>query len=288
MISKTRRKQIGKDHLQRIIDLCSSVEEMGLDPFVVDIGHVIAAIQEYFPEWEFPEEYCLDAETIDRIASIIKIQSEWIKHRSTSLYKDPFLLKEKIQKIDKQKLVNLFLQAWHPIVELEQISYHSLAESINYWKNLLPINERWQNTASLITETGVANPEELVNQRILAEKTFGQELLQFWQELKQKVNKQSKIRYWDFIGAETYPETLKRAYLTSFLVTYGYATLEIHPLEEELFIRPFEKARNLLGAKQRISVPISVSLEEWEKWKKFEEKSLLHEKNEKGNSPPVL
>jgi hypothetical protein len=288
MISKTRRKQIGKDHLQRIIDLCRSVEEMDLDPFVVDIGHVIAAIQEYFPEWESPEEYCLDAETIDRIASIIKIQSEWIKHRSTSLYKDPFLLKEKIQKIDKQILINLFLQAWHPIVELEQISYHSLAESINYWKNLLPINERWQNTPSLITETEAANPEELVTQRILAEKTFGQELLQFWQELKQKANKQSKIRYWDFIGAETYPETLKRAYLTSFLVTYGYATLEIHPLEEELFIRPFEKARNLLGAKQMISVPISVSLEEWEKWKKFEEKSLLHEKNEKGNSPPVL
>jgi hypothetical protein len=95
-----------------------------------------------------PEDLCLDAETIHRLASVIKLQSEWVKHRSTSLYTDPFLLEEKITRIDKRReMVEVFLKAWHPIVELEQISLHSLAESIRYWESLLPLKERWKEFA---------------------------------------------------------------------------------------------------------------------------------------------
>jgi hypothetical protein len=55
--------------------------------------------------------------------------------------------------------------------------------------------------------------------------------------------------------------------MTSFLVTYGYATFEIHRLEEEIFIIPFDKPRSLVGKKQMVSVPVSVSFEEWRRWK---------------------
>ncbi|MDH5793708.1 MAG: hypothetical protein OEZ18_03995, partial [Candidatus Bathyarchaeota archaeon] len=60
-------------------------------------------------------------------------------------------------------------------------------------------------------------------------------------------------------------------YMTSFLVTYGYATLEVHRLEEEIFIKPFEKPASIIGKKQLISIPISVSVEEWTKWKRGEQ-----------------
>ena len=66
----------------------------------------------------------------------------------------------------------------------------------------------------------------------------------FWDELKTSVAKKGedgKIRYWDFIGSDSYGETVDRAFMTSFLITYGYATLEIHPLEEETFFVPYEK-----------------------------------------------
>ncbi|MEM2242631.1 MAG: hypothetical protein QW827_03040, partial [Candidatus Bathyarchaeia archaeon] len=76
-----------------------------------------------------------------------------------------------------------------------------------------------------------------------------------------------KIRYWDFIGAETYEETVYRAFLTSFLVTYGYATLEVYPLEDEIFIKPFEKQQRRTAKKQLVSLPIAITREEWEKWK---------------------
>jgi len=265
--SRRQRKRVGGEHLQRIIDLCKSVEERSLDPFLVDINDVIEIIREYFPEWESLDEFSLDAEAVNRLASVIKLQSDWVRHRSTSLYTDPFLLEEKLRKLSRESLASLFLKAWYPIVEMEQISPHSLSEAIKYWQGLLPLNERWTKTAFMKTELGAASREELINQRIIAEKVFTEELETLWRELRQKVDENEKIPYWDFVGAETYEETVRRAYMTSFLVTYGYATLEVHRLEEEIFIIPFSKPRSLLGKKQVVSIPVSVSVEEWRRWK---------------------
>ena len=261
----SKRKKRASEHLQRVIDMCKSIEDRGLDPFNVDVDDIIAVVQKYFPEWELPEELCLDAEAIHHLASTIKLQGDWVKHRSTSLYTDPFLLEEKIRRLGKEELATLFLETWHPIIELEQISLHSLSEATKYWQSLLPLSERWLKTGYLETETGATTREELVKLRILAEKTFLEELEVFWKELTQRVGGEGKVLYWDFIGAETYSETIKRAYLASFLVTYGYATLEVHPLEEEIFIKPFEKPRSMLGNKQMVSIPVSVSFEEWTK-----------------------
>jgi len=265
--SKKRRKKLGGERLQRIIDLCRSVEERGLDPFIVDIDDVIAVVREYFPGWELPEEFCLDAEAVHQLASVIKLQSDWVRHRSTSLYTDPFLLEEKIRRASKEEFVKIFLKSWRPIVELEQISLQSLDEAMKYWQALLPLNERWLKTGSLKTEGGTATREELIQQRILAETIFSEELEMFWEELKQRVGGEGKVPYWDFVGAETYSETLRRAYMVSFLVTYGYATLEVHRLEEEMFLKPFEKPKSLLGKEQLVSIPVSVSFEEWMKWR---------------------
>ncbi len=271
MASRRQSKKLGSEHLQRIIDLCTSVEERGLDPFLVEVDDIIAAVQKYFPDWELPEELCLDAEAIHKLASVIKLQSDWVKHRSTSLYTDPFLLEEKIRKLDRESFATLFLKCWHPIVELEQISLHSLAEAIKYWQDLAPLKERWPDLFSEEMRTGTATREELIEQRIIADKAFSQDLEAFWQELRYKVGEEDKIRYWDFVGADTYSDTIKRAFMTTFLVTYGYATLEVHRLEEEIFIKPFEKPVSFQDKKQMISIPVSVSFKEWMKWKETEQ-----------------
>jgi hypothetical protein len=220
-----------------------------------------------FREWESPEELTLDAEAIKCLASVIKDQEEWVKHRSTSLYTDPFLFEEKLQRLNKEEFAELFMEVWNPIVELEQLSIPSLAEGLKYWQQLLPISERWQQNGPLEVEAGATTREELVRLRILAKKTFLEELETFWKELKKKVGEAEKILYWDFVGADTYSETIDRAYMTSFLITYGYATLELHPLEEEVFIKPFTKQRPKLAETLAVSVPVSVSSEEWMKWK---------------------
>ena len=263
----TQEKKHSSERLQRVIELCKSVEDKGVDPFAVDVDHIIATLQNCFSDWESPEELARDAEAVQYLASVIQNQGNWVKHRSTSLYTDPFLIEEKIQRLKKEEIVTLFTKVWNPIIEQEQISIPSLAEAIKYWNELTPIDERWQRFDSAQVTTGATTREELIRQKILAEKTFFEQLEAFWAELKKKVGEKESILYWNFVGADTYSKTLDNAYMTSFLVTYGYATLKIDPLEEEIFIIPFKEPRSGLSDKRMISVPISVSHDEWLRWK---------------------
>lgn len=273
MQSKKEHENLGREKLRRIIDTCKSVEDRALDPFLVDIKGNINALKEYFPEWRIPEDLCLDAETVHHLASVTRLQSEWVKHRSTSLYTDPFLLEDKIRRMTKEDIVETFAKVWRPTIELEQISLRSITEAIEYWDSLLPMKERWKEFPLGENETGTATREELISQRILRDRAFSEELETFWQQLKKSTaekGENGKIHYWDFVGADTYNETVQNAFMASFLITYGYATLEIHPLEEEVFIVPYQKPAPNTGSKQLVSIPIAVSAEDWQKWKKGE------------------
>jgi hypothetical protein len=253
--------------------MCAAIEAHTVDPFMLNVDDIIKIVKEYFPNWEQPEDFNLDSEAIHHLASVIKLQSEWVKHRSTSLYTDPFLLEERIVQASKDELLEFFLEVWHPVVELEQISIHSLAAAMRYWDSLLPLKERWKDLAVSEVAVGTASRDELIKQRILGDKAFSEELVSFWKELKEKVEtagREGRILYWDFIGAETYAETVQRAFLASFLITYGYATLEIYPLEEEIFIKPLETPTEQIATQQSVSIPIAVTFESWQKWRRGE------------------
>ena len=264
-MTKNEKKHNG-ERIQRIIELCKSVEERGTDPFSLDVDDIIATLRQFFPQWESSEEMAMDAEAIQCLASVIENQGDWVKYRSTSLYTDPFLLEEKIQKLSKEDIAEIFMHVWNPVIEMEQLSLFHLADAIEYWNNLIPINERLKRENPIILEAEATTREELIRLRILADKTFREELEVFWQELKNKTVGNDKILYWNFVGAKTYNETLKRAYMTSFLVTYGYATLEIKPLEEEVFIIPFKEPRSEVDIERVVSVPISISYDDWNNW----------------------
>jgi len=271
--AKKEQKKFGREKLQRIIEMCTAIENRTVDPFLLDVDNIIKVVKEYFPQWEEADEFNLDSEAIHHLASVIKLQSEWVKHCSTSLYTDPFLLEEKITQASKEEMISVFLKAWHPLVELEQLSIHSLAEAMRYWDGLVPLKERWLDLSVQEVAMGTASRDELVQQRVLGDKFFSEELEGYWRELKEKVKEKGvdgKIFYWDFVGADTYEDTVERAFLTSFLITYGYATLEIHPLEEEIFIKPFDKPNTEILTQQSISIPIAVTYESWQKWKRGE------------------
>ena len=274
----SNKEKLSGDSIQRVIDLCKTVDERGVDPFSLDIDDIIATLQQYFPEWDSPEEMTIDAEAVQCLASVIENQGNWVKYRSTSLYTDPFLLQDKIHRLKKEDLIGVFIKVWTPVIEMEQLSIPYLSEALKYWDSLVPLDERWQNVDPLEVGTGTITREELVRQKIFAEKTFMEDLVTSWDQLKHIVGEKKKILYWDFIGCNTYNETLDRAYMTSFLVTYGYATLELHPLDEEVFIIPFTEPRLEIVDKHLVSVPISISFDEWIKWKEGkinDKKSLL-------------
>ncbi len=273
MSSNESRKKMGKEKLQLVIERCVGIENHAVDPFTLDVDEIIALVREYFPDWKQPEELNLDSEAIHHLASVIKLQSEWVKHRSTSLYTDPFLLEEKIMHTPKQQITSIFLKAWHPIIEMEQLNLRSIADGLLYWEALTPINQRWKGFDAPQVAMGAASRDELIAQRVLSDIEFSNELESYWQELKSKIEEkgsEGKINYWDFIGDDTYEETVQRAFLTSFLVTYGYASLEIDKLEETIHIKAYDQQQTKLLSKQSTSVPIAVSCENWQKWKRGE------------------
>ena len=273
MQSSKEHKKLGKEKLERIIEMCLAIENHTVDPFTLNVDEIIKIVQEYFPDWEQADELNLDAETLHHLASVIKMQSEWVKQRSTSLYTDPFVMEEKIRKTGKQGMVDVFLGAWHPIVALEQLSLRSLADGLRYWEALASLSERWKDFNAAEVAMGTTSREEMIAQRVLGDKEFSEELECYWRELKNHVAEKcsdGKIHYWDFIGADTYEETVQRAFMMSFLVTYGYATLEIDRLEEEILIVPYDKPRTQVLTQQSTSVPIAVSCEDWQKWKRGE------------------
>jgi len=267
-------KKLGKEKLERIIEMCLAIENHAVEPFTLNVDEIIKIVHEYFPNWENPDELKLDAEALHHLASVIKMQSEWVKQRSNSLYTDPFLLEEKIRQTSKQGMVDVFLGVWSPIIEFEQLSLHSLAQGLLYWNALAPMGDRWKDIEVSEVAMGSVSRDELVKQRVLGDREFSEELECYWQELKNKTIEKGvdgKIAYWDFIFSDTYDETVQRAFLTSFLITYGYATLEIDRLEETVFILPFDKPRKETLTEQSTSVALAVSVEDWQKWKRGEQ-----------------
>ena len=73
---------------------------------------------------------------------------------------------------------------------------------------------------------------------------------------------ENKISYWDFVDSEDFKETIKNGWLTSFLISYGYASIEIDPLEEKITLKAKEE-QETPREQNGTSLPIAISYEEW-------------------------
>lgn len=251
---RARELARAREELEHIIEACEAVEAGRLDPFAVPVEDLIEAVRRLFPLWEEPEDLALDARAVEAISGVVRAQSEWVRERSTRLYRDPFLVEERLEALAPEALVAIFLRAWHPIVELEQLTPLSLEMAVKYW---LELPSREGGEAELAPEEGrllPAEPGEVPSEDV-------QEALEaLWSELKAWARGGS-VRYRDFIMADTYSETVRRAYLTSFLITYGYARLDVDPLSGELVLRPRRRPRSRPREKAT-SVVIPVEWEE--------------------------
>ena len=245
-----------REKLKNIIEACKDVEAGKIDPFSIPVEHLIEAIRALFPLWDKPEDLILDAEALEAISGVIRAQSEWVKDRSTRLYRDPFLIEEKLGQMDPEELANIFLRAWHPVVELEQLTTLGLEMALKYWSEL-PGKAEGPPEARL----SLIEPVEVAGPGLVPEEEIQEALEALWLELKEAA-RGGWARYWDFITADTYAETAKRAYLTSFLITYGYASLGVDPLEGELVLKPRRRPRR--KSKEKItSLVIPLAYEEW-------------------------
>jgi len=243
--------------------MCMAIERKGDNPFEVEVKEALETLRRYLPHWKALEDFALDAETLNRISSIVGLQGDWIKHRSSTLFVDPLLIELKVKMLDPDKLVEIFRRTWHPVIEMDRLSAKRVAEAIDYWNNLSSLEERLMKLPEATGVLGLTSIEDLVKAHLISEESFTALLQRFWVELKETAGEGGRIPYWDFIYAPSYEVTVVRAYLTSFLVTYGYATMEIEPLEEETFLLPHLEPRDLSFTEQTVSFPISIDYDLW-------------------------
>ncbi|KXB06732.1 hypothetical protein AKJ52_01700 [candidate division MSBL1 archaeon SCGC-AAA382C18] len=258
MVSKKRKEEL----MERIIDLSESVKNHEVDPFEVDVEDFLKRLEKIFPEEENPEELLLDIRAMLGLTDVISQQEDWIKHKSSLLHFDPMLVNMKVKELSKKKLAYVLVESWHPTIEMESIAKPGIEDAIEYWEDLEPISERGAELDTEEVPPGEISKEDLAEYGFQSNEDFDEKIEEKWDELKKETDEENKIPYWNFVDSDDYKETIKNAWLTSFLISYGYAKIEISPLEEEITLKAREK-RKTPSEETGTSIPIAISYDEW-------------------------
>jgi len=230
----------GRKELQEIVETCDAISDRKFNPFFLDVNLGVETLRKYFPIWERFEDHCRDAHTINRLSEVVRLQNTQLKFQSSALYAEPEFIARKIERMSEKRLAEIFLQSWHPLAELEQLTNEAIANSLDYWNTLLPIAERWKRRDYQQGRgPGKAGSDTLTGLGIHGEE-FGKHLVGLWDELRKLYEAEHHpIDYWQFIQTQSYGDTVQRAYFVSFLVTYGYAKL--HSKANQLALTPIDK-----------------------------------------------
>lgn len=214
-------------------------------------------------------ELLLDVEALNYLSTIVKLQEEWVKYRASTLYIDPLIVELRIRLASSEDLASAFLKSWHPIAPLDQLTSARIKEGLDYWNNLLTLEERFRkDTPPENVQLGALSIGDLVEMKAFSQREFNERLQSLKEEL-QTIEEEGNasghdegIDYWDFIYRNSFSETVLRAYLTSFLLSEGYASLRIDPLEDEIRIT---SDMHQLSAKNGTpsSLALSLSHEFW-------------------------
>jgi len=258
MKSKLKKR---REILLRILDLCEKAIREETDPFQVDVVQLFGKLRELLPELQTEEEFYLDLEAVLGLTSVILKQEEWIRYRSSLMFLDPLLVLVKIEKLEDKDLADVLRRSWRPIVEARGVSPIFLEKAVEYWRTLPYLEERRFEFVEAGEPAGTLTLSELTTLGFASEEEFLSFLNSEEERLKEEANKRGgEVPYWEFIGAETFEETIRRAYLVSFLCSYGRATIRKDPLSDEMWLIPLEKP---VGNK--VSLAISINEERWRK-----------------------
>jgi hypothetical protein len=250
----------GRKELREIVETCEAISERKFNPFFLDVKLGVDTLRKYFPYWEGFNDHCLDAHTINRLSEVVRLQNTQLKFQSSALYVDPELIARKIERMSEKRLAEIFLRSWHPLAQLEQLTKEAVANALDYWNLLLPIEERWKRREyPQGKRPGEAGSDTLTGLGIHGEE-FSKQLTGLWNELRTLHDSEHRpIDYWKFVRGQSYSETVQRAYFASFLITYGYARL--HSDGNQLTLTPIDQPleKILPGA---VSFPIPIPREQ--------------------------
>jgi len=249
----------GRKELKEVIETCDAIERRKFNPFFLDVKLGVETLREYFPLWEAFQDNCLDVHALNRLSEVVRLQNTQLRFQSSALYAEPEFVAKKFQRMSEKHLAEVFLQSWHPIAEMEQLTNEALSAGLDYWNLLLPIQERWKRR----DYSRGKNPESADSNTLMELGIHGEgfeaRLVGLWKELMELHGAQNgPIDYWKFAKAANHQETVQRAYFISFLVTYGFAKMQLEG--EQITLLPIERPTGK-PAENGVSVPIAIPSE---------------------------
>ncbi len=255
----TGRRVRKKSIVKRIIESCRYVVKRGSDPFQIDVKEYIKLLRDFIASSSSVEELVLDLNAIEEISRVVELQGEWVKSRSTKLYLDPLLVEWKIRNLSLKQLASIIASAWYPIASIKVFTPRAIEEAVNYWLNLPPLRGRWDRLPKPVQEVTSSSIEELIEEKLALKGNFTEIVDQFYEKLIE-YSKGKPVLYMDFVIDKDYQVTLLKAYLVSFLATYGYIDLEYDPKSKDYIIVPVKKESKEAVSK---SIVVSISTDEW-------------------------
>ena len=217
----------GRRELEELIKTCVSVENREFNPFLLDISEALRILRRHSSDWKTLPDNLLDMRAITSLARVVGLQSAHLRFQSSSLFVDPVMVKQKIQSMSREQLAEFLLLSWHPIVELEQLTEASTKEALDYWQQMLSFFERRRRLQpGPFDSPGSMDTPELVRMRVHEQKAFSGRLEELRQEMKERAGENGKVDYWIFVRSTSFAQTVLRAQMTSFLVSYGMAALD--------------------------------------------------------------
>ena len=254
MTEKTRRSAEKKE-LEELIDTCVAIENRRFNPFLLDISEALSIIRRHASHLRTLEDHLLDMRAITSIARVVGLQSANLRFQSSNLFVDPGMVRQKLDALSREQLAEFLLLSWHPIVELEQLTIDSTKEAKDYWDKMLSFFDRRKRLQlGPFTTPSATDLEELARQQVVEEKAYTRKMQDLWKELKETAGN-GRVEYWKFIQRPEFGQTVTRAQLVSFLVSYGYANLQ--KTSKGMFLIPKESPDQFEGSPLSFPIPIT-------------------------------
>ena len=245
-----------EERILRIIHLCREVEAKGFNPFEVDVAGELEVLRRLLPGWVKPSELTLDGEALRGLARVVELQDEWVRARSRLRILDPETVRERVAELTIPQLAEAFLKAWRPTVRIEVLTGERLREAASYWVRLKP-KSRLPEPPALKEGEAEASGEALKSLGLSLSEDFRGMLEETFRQLKAEAERAGgEIPYWNFVRAGSFRETVARAYLVSFLATYGYAEIVEDRLAGSLRLKPTPGRAERLGGGYSIAIPL--------------------------------
>jgi hypothetical protein len=254
---KSKRESLtnGRRELKEIVETCEAISERKFNPFFLDVKLGVETLRQYFPFWQNFPDHCLDAHALNRLSEVVRLQNTQLKFQSSALYADPEFIIKKVERMSEKRLAEVFLQSWHPLTELEQLTEETISNAADYWNTLTPIAERWKRRTHLEGTRPTSASNETLTELGIHGEEFNQQILKILNELRTTYNSSQPVDYWTFVRRSDYQETVHRAYLVSFLVTYDYAKLRVEENRLSLIPNDQPSGKTKQGA---LSYPIPI------------------------------